>query len=621
MEIDDYIRKKTQLQNLILEFLDNNKYDNTQMSNLIAEIQQFEDNKIEFKEFLSLIMSISKYHYRNDTFIQKIEDILIYFESKIKQYYTNNEIFKIFKRNRRILLFIFKKGILKIDEFIARQLTYKFQSNIYLYFYPEIKQFLLESEKKEIDDKFLQYGPDVFTNFEEKRLIGENEAYYCELIRKDSIREFSNHFIHSQLSVNHKIKPSIFETNSFLINAEPTLIEYAAFHGSIKIFNYLAEHNAELKETLLEYAIFSRNIRLIHQVEEIEEVQRFYSKEVDSIRTLIDYSIKSHQQNLFYYFINNYMDESTSKSINLRFAPRYHNYALFPKEISTNSNFFISLCKYYHYNIIKILVESQGFNFNVDDNEEKKYDRFLPFVAALFSNNDDVFDLLYNLPGGDYLNIKSLKKYQLARMLIPPSITELDASTFEKWEFLMIASIPSITNIKVSTFSGCKRLTYVNLSPSLISIGSWAFQKCSLLKNVTIPSSVESIGMGAFNQCFCLEKVTFLSDKIKTLSYCIFKYCKRLSDINIPSSVTVIKESAFEECISLSNLTLPPSLVSIDTMAFKSCEALKKLTIPSSVTEIGKDAFVQSGLEHITISPNFDLDLIGIPFLAYIHNP
>ena len=33
-----------------------------------------------------------------------------------------------------------------------------------------------------------------------------------------------------------KIKPSIYETNKYIIQNPPTIIEYAAFFGSLKIY-------------------------------------------------------------------------------------------------------------------------------------------------------------------------------------------------------------------------------------------------------------------------------------------------------------------------------------------------------------------------------------------------
>ena len=49
---------------------------------------------------------------------------------------------------------------------------------------------------------------------------------------------------------------------------KPTLIEYAAFNGSIQIFQYLKMNKVELNEELWSYAIHSGNAQIIHLLEE-----------------------------------------------------------------------------------------------------------------------------------------------------------------------------------------------------------------------------------------------------------------------------------------------------------------------------------------------------------------
>ena len=80
----------------------------------------------------------------------------------------------------------------------------------------------------------------IFSNFDEKRRIGENDSYVCELIRNDSIEEFVSYVNQNNISVkNARIKDSLFETNTFFIKKNPTFFEYATFFNSIqfKFFN------------------------------------------------------------------------------------------------------------------------------------------------------------------------------------------------------------------------------------------------------------------------------------------------------------------------------------------------------------------------------------------------
>ena len=73
-------------------------------------------------------------------------------------------------------------------------------------------------------------------NFYEKRKQGENDSQICELIRNGMITEFVLHVTRNGVSLNSKIRPSIYETNSFLLKKQGSkedggisLIEYALF--------------------------------------------------------------------------------------------------------------------------------------------------------------------------------------------------------------------------------------------------------------------------------------------------------------------------------------------------------------------------------------------------------
>ena len=97
-------------------------------------------------------------------------------------------------------------------------------------------------------------------NFFEKRKKGENDSYICKLIQNDSVEDFVSHVTKNNYSLRSKIVPSIYETNSFLIkNSEPSLIEYAVFFGSIKIFQYLRFNNVDLTQSLWIYTIHGNN--------------------------------------------------------------------------------------------------------------------------------------------------------------------------------------------------------------------------------------------------------------------------------------------------------------------------------------------------------------------------
>lgn len=204
---------------------------------------KFKENKYYFKELLYIISNISLNHHRCPSFIDKIEKILFEMKDNMKNFFTNSEIFQIFRKNKRILLFLFEQSIIIPDEILARIITsdkyskYKYPE----YFFPEFQSFFDENNKRNILSKISS-----IKNYEEKRRIGENDNYLCDIIRKDLIDDFIIFIHQTNCPLTIKIKQSIFETNPVFIKETPTIIEYAMFHGSIRIIKYLLLNNISI---------------------------------------------------------------------------------------------------------------------------------------------------------------------------------------------------------------------------------------------------------------------------------------------------------------------------------------------------------------------------------------
>ncbi|KAK8880721.1 hypothetical protein M9Y10_003408 [Tritrichomonas musculus] len=260
MNAQNYLGKMQSIQNILLQYIEDSEKSEENYQNLIQLLDdhKIREDKHSLKSLLYLISKISDNHYRGKDFFSKIEQILRKFKDDIVKYFTSLEIFNIFKSNRRVLLFLIEQQIIKIDEQIAK----KIKSNNYChFFYPEIKTFLSEDEQQKISNELPE-------NFEENRKIGQNESHICKLIRKDMIEDFLIVVNQTNLSIKSNVPNSLFETNSFLVGKEIALIEYAAFFGSIQVFNYLYKNGIELKPSLLVYAIHGNNPELIHLLEE-----------------------------------------------------------------------------------------------------------------------------------------------------------------------------------------------------------------------------------------------------------------------------------------------------------------------------------------------------------------
>ena len=171
---------------------------------------KIKDNKYEFQSLLWILLKISNNHHRTSMFFDKIERILEYLKD-VLQKYSNFELFHFFASNKRILLFLIEAKIMIIDEL---QCDYTIAKHP-LYFQPEIQPFIDKEwfskyDEEEFDtDWILEIKKEIPNNFYERRKIGENEKYICEIIRKDSIEDFIVYMNKNNYQFNSLIKSSI----------------------------------------------------------------------------------------------------------------------------------------------------------------------------------------------------------------------------------------------------------------------------------------------------------------------------------------------------------------------------------------------------------------------------
>lgn len=91
-----------------IEEEENNEENFENLTNLFKE-QNIYSNRLDQKTLLHILNRISKHHHRTTDFFVKIERVFLIFKEKIQKYFTNSEMFTLFKSNKRILLFYLKK--------------------------------------------------------------------------------------------------------------------------------------------------------------------------------------------------------------------------------------------------------------------------------------------------------------------------------------------------------------------------------------------------------------------------------------------------------------------------------------------------------------------------------
>ena len=110
-QIDLFVEQKKKIHDDVLNYIESiDEYESYEYFQIINDhINRLNDdaNKKEIQELVILISKISKNHHYDNVFFQKITMLILQLSDFIKIYFTNFEIFNIFKRSKRIILFLY----------------------------------------------------------------------------------------------------------------------------------------------------------------------------------------------------------------------------------------------------------------------------------------------------------------------------------------------------------------------------------------------------------------------------------------------------------------------------------------------------------------------------------
>ncbi|KAK8899591.1 hypothetical protein M9Y10_001907 [Tritrichomonas musculus] len=357
MNIAEFFDQKMNIRSILLDFIENESNTDADFHNFILQLKESEnniENRNDLKELLHLISKISNNHHRSTHFFSKIYRILLHFKDEILQFFSNYEIFNVFKSNKRILLFLFENKIVLVNESIALTMMHEKKYREYNYdyfFFKEIKNFINDETRQIINEEIAEkYQNEII--FENKRKAGENDSFIYEIIRNDSIDEFVSYTNQANFPLSAIIKQSIFETNSFLLDKELTIIEYAAFFGSIQILKYLFLNGIELNQSLWIYAIHGKNPEIIHFLEEnhIKPIDITYTE------CLME-SIKCHHDDITDYLIQNICTQKQQDDLFL-YHLKMHDYYYNSENNLSNELLFYYLCRYDYLSLVDLFLET-----------------------------------------------------------------------------------------------------------------------------------------------------------------------------------------------------------------------------------------------------------------------
>ena len=266
------------------------------ITNLILEYNFWNDDS-ENDEFIHLLMQSIDRRPRNVKLYLQIVENIIKIHPSILLLIKDN-LLSTFERKTNRIYFIYllvKNDMIKIDDVILfihqmfkdkafkyMKLHRKYCLAMYCWFLPEMEKDNLNKfeeykrllEKSHESPYFKELGNLNIPFLKQYELLKNNDWYLFKKFREGGINPndvanaIENDEIRDYGDINTVIEPSLFESCAFL-NHYPTLIQYAAFFGSINAFNYLLRKGANTmlldkkNRKLEDYAIAGGNDEII----------------------------------------------------------------------------------------------------------------------------------------------------------------------------------------------------------------------------------------------------------------------------------------------------------------------------------------------------------------------
>ncbi len=130
----------------------------------------------------------------------------------------------------------------------------------------------------------------------------------------------------------------------------------------------------------------------------------------------------------------------------------------------------------------------------------------------------------------------------------------------------------NVSTMAQQVFEGCSNLSSITFAAGskLESISAYMFDGCSNLYSVVFEpgSALQSIQAHGFEGMEQLQHVVFNDAKITNIDNFAFRFCKNLTELQLPETVTNIGRYAFYGCTNLSELRIPAAVEHIGSYAF-----------------------------------------------------
>jgi hypothetical protein len=233
--------------------------------------------------------------------------------------------------------------------------------------------------------------------------------------------------------------------------------------------------------------------------------------------------------------------------------------------------------------------------------------------------------------------VETIQKYAfynsslLRSVTLPESCEIIEQYAFYQCDVLENINLDKVRVVSDYAFNKCESLTCdliggIDLS-GVNSIGKYAFAETRI--STAILSNLCISGEGAFKDCSKLETVelgerTRLAPRMfentpvesvviysDTVQDYAFLNCQNLTSVELRGNLTYLGKEAFSGCTKLESVVFGGTCEEIAEYAFQNCTALESITLPDCEIVIDDCAFVESGLEEVTLSKNTYFEKLG----------
>lgn len=261
---EPYFQKVADLQELLFS-----QDPNCDINEFIEQIPKyFFQSKVQIIQLFSSIYSLHFSRVEHRDFCKKLFEILL---PQFLQFLSKKEFISMIEfQSKDLYLLFFNLGVIPIDHIIYKIKEYD-DPYSFIYFHDIIKE-----QAKKVYDELKSRYKNIFESFDfrdfnNRRKIGKNDSPIALAIRDDDATKCQAIISSQNIKTDYHIPYSIFETVEGVSQKSniPSLLEYAAFFGSIKCFKYLVMNDFIVTPKLISFAIFGGNLEIIHICESI----------------------------------------------------------------------------------------------------------------------------------------------------------------------------------------------------------------------------------------------------------------------------------------------------------------------------------------------------------------